>query len=133
MEMVAAQVSDLEDEKKKLKRDNDVLSLELTQAKKKCDELASFLKKYVKVEPEHNNHIMLQRISGPSLDGLMGDLAYDDDNDGQNKGIKLFGVQLEGTKGNKRLRAETLDSVRPNFDSDDGFTTTMGEDFFFPC
>lgn len=113
VETVAAQVSDLADENEKLKRDNHVLSVELAGAKKQCDELVSFLTKYLKVEPEQINHIMLQGINGSSLDGLMADLTYDDDNDAENKGFKLFGVQLQGKKGKKRLCEETRDSGEP--------------------
>lgn len=109
-----AQFTDLSDENKKLKRENEVLSMELVQAKKQCDELINFLTKYVKVAPDHVNRIMWQGSCGSSRDdGSDGEIGTSIDNNGddvdddENKGkqmgegLKLFGVWM---KGNEKKR-----------------------------
>ncbi|KAG5528796.1 hypothetical protein RHGRI_029452 [Rhododendron griersonianum] len=109
-----AQFTDLSDENKKLKRENEVLSTELVQAKKQCDELINFLTKYVKVAPDHVNRIMRQGSCGSSRDdGSDGEIGTSIDNNGddvdddENKGkqmgegLKLFGVWM---KGNEKKR-----------------------------
>lgn len=100
-----AQFTDLSDENKKLKRENEVLSTELVQAKKQCDKLIKFLTKYVKVVPDHVNRIMRQGSCGSSRDdGSDGEIGTSIDNNGdddENKGkqmgegLKLFGVWMK--------------------------------------
>ncbi|KAK2657470.1 hypothetical protein Ddye_010522 [Dipteronia dyeriana] len=88
-----AKVADLTDENAKLKKDNEMLSTELAQAKKQCEELVAYLSEYVKLGPDQIDHIMRQGSCGS---------AYDDDGDDQeiinneNEGrnLKLFGVWL---------------------------------------
>ncbi|CAI0430039.1 unnamed protein product [Linum tenue] len=54
------QFAELSGENEKLKKDNELLSSELAQAKKQCDELIAFLTGYVKVGPEQIHRIMRQ-------------------------------------------------------------------------
>ncbi|OMP02027.1 Heat shock factor (HSF)-type, DNA-binding protein [Corchorus olitorius] len=60
---VVTQFSDLSDENEKLKRDNEMLSSELAQAKKQCDELVAFLTECVKARkgrgPERRKSCMV--------------------------------------------------------------------------
>lgn len=105
-----SQFADLSDENEKLKKDNQMLSSELAQAKKQCDELVAFLNQYVKVAPDMINRIMSQGTSGSShgelvkeVIGIVNDLetqGNDDDQDDDEKGdtLKLFGVLLKEKK-----------------------------------
>lgn len=111
-----AQYADLSNENEKLKRDNELLSSELAQAKKQCDELVAFLTEYVKVAPDQINRIMRQGSCGSTLDGLNGEMhtAVDgDDDDDENGGgnteecLKLFGVWVKANE-RKRGRDENL-------------------------
>ncbi|KAL6961489.1 Heat shock factor protein hsf24 [Sarracenia purpurea var. burkii] len=131
-----AQFADLSDENKKLKRDNELLSSELAQAKKQCDDLVAFLTDYVKVAPDRIDRIMRQRSSGFSGDGFDGEIgstlneecdndngdaaasgsgssaaaaAPDDNNKGgkTGDGLKLFGVWVKGNE-KKRGRHDKL-------------------------
>ncbi|KAE8707710.1 Heat shock factor protein HSF24 [Hibiscus syriacus] len=105
--------ADLSDENEKLKKDNEMLSSELAQAKKQCDELVAFLTERVKVGPDQINRIMRQESFGSTHDeGAGGGNCYGDDNnvadangDGEegNGNLKLFGVWLKRT-GKKRAR-----------------------------
>jgi heat shock transcription factor len=109
------QVSGLSDENEKLKKDNEILTSELAQTKKQCDELIAFLTVYVKVGPDQINRIMRQGIScGSTRDGLAGTDCDDDDENGfedeeveEEDGLKLFGVWVkENTMKKKRNRDE---------------------------
>ncbi|XP_042502490.1 heat shock factor protein HSF24-like [Macadamia integrifolia] len=104
------------DENEKLRKDNKKLSAELAQTKQQCEELMTFLSRYLKVGPEQINRIMSQGNIGPSGDPTV-EIFHDDDNDDDEKvgggeeeeeeEVKLFGVCLR-TKGgggnNKRPR-----------------------------
>ncbi|XP_050207084.1 heat shock factor protein HSF24 [Mercurialis annua] len=116
------QVADLSDENEKLKKDNENLSSELTQAKKQCDELIAFLTEYVKVGPDQINRIIRQGSCSESstVDGLTSGgskMSDDDDENGSGdegeNGIKLFGVLLNGNS-KKRGRSENIGFVGPN-------------------
>ncbi len=125
------QFSDLSDENDKLKRDNEMLSSELAQKKKQCDELVAFLTEYVKVEPDQINLIMRQGSCGSTRDGdglirrVRGDDPagnddkkeaedVNDDNDEKDESgnLKLFGVWLKG-KDKKRGREEKIGCSGP--------------------
>ncbi|KAF3968369.1 hypothetical protein CMV_007731 [Castanea mollissima] len=68
-----AQASDLSGENEKLKKDNEMLSSELAQTKKQCDELVAFLTEYLKVGPDQINHIIRQGSCGSScVDEIIG-------------------------------------------------------------
>lgn len=99
-------VAGLSDENEKLKKDNEILTTELAQTKKQCDELIAFLTEYVKVGPDQINRIMRQGIScGSTLDALVAggvaDDSVDDDDEnlkgggGGEEGLKLFGVWVK--------------------------------------
>lgn len=96
------QLADLTDENEKLKRDNQVLSSELAQTKKQCDELVAFLTQYVKVAPDEINRIMSQKTGSSSHSGLdiSADLKSNDSDDDNENGesLKLFGVLLKEKK-----------------------------------
>ncbi|KAM3363522.1 heat shock factor protein HSF24 [Capsicum galapagoense] len=118
---LSAQFTDLSDENEKLKKDNQMLSSELIQAKKQCDELVAFLSQYVKVAPDMINRIMSQGTpSGTSLEELVKEVggvkdleeqgSYNDDDDEEaddddEKGdtLKLFGVLLKEKKKKRGL------------------------------
>ncbi|KAI4327456.1 hypothetical protein L6164_019915 [Bauhinia variegata] len=109
VETMTTQYADLSGENEKLKKDNELLSSELAQAKKQCDELIAFLKDCLKVGPDQINRILRQGSSGSSLDEMVGPvpgLTVEDDDDEnavgdemERKGgetLKLFGVWLKG-------------------------------------
>lgn len=110
----AEQFADLSDENEKLKRDNQILSSELAQTKKQCDDLIAFLSNNVKVAPDQINGIMSQGInSGSSHGAVVSDVRlndlnedHDDDDDENENGesLKLFGVTLSKGKNKKRVR-----------------------------
>ncbi|OAY33785.1 heat shock factor protein HSF24 [Manihot esculenta] len=130
---MTTQFADLSGENKKLKKDNEMLSSELAQAKKQCDELIAFLTEYVKVGPDQINRIMRQgSCCGSTLDGLVSGITAgtddhndddDDDKNGRNddgedaggsgESFKLFGVLVKGNT-KKRGRAENLGFSRPH-------------------
>ncbi|KAL3525692.1 hypothetical protein ACH5RR_014064 [Cinchona calisaya] len=101
----AEQFADLSDENQKLKKDNQILSSELAQTKKQCDDLIVFLTKYVRVAPDQINSIMLN-INETNHD--KDDKEDDEDDDENNNGgsLKLFGVTLLKEKKEKRGRDE---------------------------
>lgn len=106
----AAKFADLSDENAKLKKDNEMLSSELAQAKKKCEELITFLTKCVKVGPDQINRIMRQGSSGSSHEGVVnGDDHENDEEEEEEDGgnLKLFGVWLKGNE-RKRAREESI-------------------------
>lgn len=104
-----SQFTDLSDENEKLKKDNQMLSSELAQAKKQCDELVAFLNQYVKVAPDMINRIISQGTSGSSYGELVKEViggvndleAQGSDDDEKGDTLKLFGVLL---KENKKKR-----------------------------
>ncbi|XP_031116915.1 heat shock factor protein HSF24 [Ipomoea triloba] len=131
-----SQFPDLTDENEKLKRDNQMLSSELAQTKKQCEELVTFLTQYVKVVPEQINRIMSQGISGSSHDDSFNkvdnsadlnssqnkdDDDYDDD-DENGETLKLFGVLLKEKKrkrdhdDNTDFSAASRKEMKPSID-----------------
>ncbi|XP_022775200.1 heat shock factor protein HSF24-like [Durio zibethinus] len=119
------QLADLSDENEKLKKDNEMLSSELAQAKKQCDELVAFLTESVKVGPDQINRIMRQGSCGSTHDGddrgrSYGVVDLDDRDDDDEKGggegngsLKLFGVWLRGAE-RKRAREEKIVHCGPH-------------------
>lgn len=126
---MTTQFAELSGENEKLKKDNEMLSSELAQAKKQCDELIAFLTEYVKVGPDQINRIMRQgSYCGSTLDGIMsaaagvedhdvdaGNVENDDGEDcgGTSESFKLFGVLLKGNT-KKRGRGENLGFAGPH-------------------
>ncbi|KAK8495031.1 hypothetical protein V6N13_133138 [Hibiscus sabdariffa] len=119
------QFVDLSEENEKLKKDNEMLSIELAQAKKQCDELVAFLTQRVKVEPEQINRIMRQGRRGSTTESGDPGRAVDDHDDHNNDdddekaseegngSLKLFGVWLKGAQ-KKRAREEKILYVGPH-------------------
>lgn len=126
----SVEIADLSGENEKLRRDNEMLSSELAQTKKKCQELVGFLTRNLNVGPDQINRILKEEIGieEKSVCGALGnngvggdeefgeDVDDDDDDDNDEKeesrkwrrekveeeGLKLFGVWLKD--GNKRGR-----------------------------
>ncbi|XP_042063058.1 heat shock factor protein HSF24-like [Salvia splendens] len=98
-----AQLSDLSGENEKLRKDNQLLSSELAQTKKQCDELIAFLTQSVKVVPDQISRIMNLRADTTGDDGNT-ESDDDDDDDGNDDGdenencLKLFGVVVKKKK-----------------------------------
>ncbi|XP_027154548.1 heat shock factor protein HSF24 [Coffea eugenioides] len=126
----AEQFADLSDENEKLKKDNQMLSSELAQTKKQCDDLIAFLTKHVNVAPDQINSIMNQGAAVGEMnfneincvvdDHVDNKEADDDDDENGNGGsLKLFGVTLLTEKNKKRGR-DDMDvgyaEVRPRKD-----------------
>ncbi|XAR57794.1 hypothetical protein NMG60_11026060 [Bertholletia excelsa] len=108
-QVTAAQLADLSDENEKLKKDNKMLTSELAQAKKQCDELILFLTEYVKVAPEQIRQITRKGSDG-QISATVEDYRNDDDENVGCKsedGLKLFGVWVKGNE-KKRAREENL-------------------------
>ncbi|XP_059644033.1 heat shock factor protein HSF24-like [Cornus florida] len=97
---ITVRFAHLSDENEKLKKDNQVLSLELEQTKKKCEELVGCLSRCLKVGPDQiNRMIMSQGSRGSILDDQI-----DDENKNENEeSFKLFGVWLNGDKKKRGL------------------------------
>ncbi|CAI0430036.1 unnamed protein product [Linum tenue] len=121
------QFAELSGENEKLKKDNELLSSELAQAKKQCDELIAFLTGYVKVGPEQIHRIMRQ---GSDEVALAADGGRRDDDDEENwkseecgdndvggdeesggGGLKLFGVLLKCNAPNKKKRGRSGEEI----------------------
>ncbi|KAB2061627.1 hypothetical protein ES319_A10G098200v1 [Gossypium barbadense] len=106
------QFADLSEENEKLKRDKEMLSIELSQAKRKCDELVAFLTECVKVGPDQINRIMRQGSCGSTINGEDPGRIFGVDDDEKTSeedmgSLKLFGVWLKGVE-KKRAREETI-------------------------
>lgn len=114
----SVEIADLSGENERLKRDNEMLSSELEQTKKQCEELIGFLTAHLNVGPEQINNILRQGVVGDVACGSLedefvgdGDYSGDDvnnDDDDKKEGLKLFGVWLKEVggieNGNKRGR-----------------------------
>ncbi|KAK9713527.1 hypothetical protein RND81_06G033000 [Saponaria officinalis] len=92
---------DLSGENEKLRRDNEMLSSELAQTKKQCDELTAFLTTRLNVGPDQINHILQHGVFGAHGEGSV--VNEDDDENGrkmiEEEGLKLFGVWLREADG----------------------------------
>lgn len=100
----AAVPTDLSCENEKLKIDNEKLSCELERAKKQCDELVAFLRETLDVGPDQINCMIRQGTNGSSHDVVV------DECSGEN--LKLFGVWLNGEKGEKVIATPTKGNCR---------------------
>ncbi|KAL2906243.1 Heat stress transcription factor B-1, partial [Bienertia sinuspersici] len=56
------EIADLSGENEKLRRDNEILSSELAQAKKQCEDLMGFLSTHLGVSPSQINKILQRRV-----------------------------------------------------------------------
>lgn len=119
----SVEIADLSGENEKLRRDNEMLNIELAQTKKQCEELMGLLTAHLKVHPDEINHVLREGMVGSEpcgspKHGLAGEgdfgAAHDNDNDNvevdddEKEGLKLFGVWLKEVGGvencNKRGR-----------------------------
>lgn len=98
------EIGDLSDENAKLRRHNQMLSSELAQTKKQCEELVGFLTAHLNVGPDQINHILEKGMVGNEKcgtheNGLVEENGFDcgneNDDDDDKKGLKLFGVWLK--------------------------------------
>lgn len=96
--------SDLSIENKRLKMDNEKLTVELALVKKKCEELLAYLQSNLNIGADEIN-----RILGKGTDGSSHDTDNDDDNMVREcgKGLKLFGVWLKGEEGKDKVEMDT--------------------------
>lgn len=95
---VSAQLADLSGENEKLKKDNQMLSNELAQTKKQCDELIAFLTHCVKVAPDKISRIMslgAEAAGGGDVGGGNSDCDVDENENC----MKLFGVVVKKRRG----------------------------------
>ncbi|KAK8566245.1 hypothetical protein V6N13_021320 [Hibiscus sabdariffa] len=107
---ITTQFCYLSGENEKLRKHNEMLSSELAQAKKQCDELVAFLAECVKVRPDQINRLMRQGSYYSTRDGDDHGRRNGTDDDEKVKeecggSLKLFGVLLKGA-GKKRAREE---------------------------
>ncbi|KAI3665712.1 hypothetical protein L6452_44342 [Arctium lappa] len=112
----AEELENLSDENQKLKKEKQLLTSELEQAKKQCDDLMALLCRCVKVAPDQIDRILSGGGGGDVAVGEMattvghetnGDVVDDDDDDDVSDGdcFRLFGVLLKDGK-KKRGRDE---------------------------
>ncbi|KAL7606574.1 hypothetical protein Lser_V15G20160 [Lactuca serriola] len=91
-------LENLSDENEKLKKEKRILTSELAQMKKQCDDLVAFLTQNVKVAPDYINRIMKGGdVVGEMATATATVTAGDEFNDAGGKGecFKLFGVFLK--------------------------------------
>ncbi|KAL8473190.1 hypothetical protein ACS0TY_029464 [Phlomoides rotata] len=117
-QQVSTQLADLSGENEKLRKDNQMLSSELAQTKKQCDDLIAFLKQ---VAPDQINRIMNVGAEASVSDAAGGGSGLDDD---ENENcMKLFGVMV---KKKKRGCGESSDMCGPR---NKEMKRTLVEDF----
>lgn len=102
-------LENLSDENEKLKKEKQILTSELAQMKKQCDDLVAFLTQNVKVAPDYINRIMnINAVVGETATSTATVKVMDcDDSNDEERGecFKLFGVVLKEEK-KKRGRDE---------------------------
>lgn len=97
----SARITDLSDENKRLRKDNQTLNLELVQTKRQCDDLISFLTKRMQVEPDRINRILNLCDSEPRMvaEASGCESGYSNcDDDENDECVKLFGVTVKKKK-----------------------------------
>ncbi|KAI3785069.1 hypothetical protein L1987_44181 [Smallanthus sonchifolius] len=97
-------LENLSDENEKLRKEKHILTSELAQMKKQCDDLVAFLTQNVKVAPDQIDRIMNGDVVVDET-GVTGGGESDDDDEKGNC-FKLFGVFLKEEKKKKRGRDE---------------------------
>ncbi|XP_028760482.1 heat shock factor protein HSF24 [Neltuma alba] len=109
-----AEYAELSGENEKLRKDNEMLSSELAEAKRQCEELVGFLTKYLKVGPDQINRLMRQGTSGSSREEEEEEGQEDEDETkavGEGgESLKLFGVWLRGEKETTKEEEEKMRS-----------------------
>ncbi|KAJ6846765.1 heat stress transcription factor B-1-like [Iris pallida] len=106
------------DENKKLKKDNHILSTELAEAKKQCEELLGALSKHVSID-ELNASLLIEEAASIGIGTSTGEdynMTEGDDDDDDNiveeegeevARLKVFGVFLKGFEGEKEATTTT--------------------------
>ncbi|KAL5982471.1 hypothetical protein ACLOJK_016543 [Asimina triloba] len=94
--MTTSQISELSDENEKLRKDNLLLSSELAQTKKQCEELVVFLSNYIDVDRDKIKGIMREVREESRVEAGV-------EEGGGESSLKLFGVWLKNS-GKKRGR-----------------------------
>ncbi|CAM8921898.1 unnamed protein product [Rhodiola kirilowii] len=133
VEEIVIQFTGLSDENEKLKKDNEKLNSELARSKKQCEELVSFMAKYMKVGVEEIDGIMKQQgTTVSSSDEPKTIVAISDDEDKEEflneetvgeenntkaDSLKLFGVWLKGEKEMKKKRCHEEEIVVSHTDN----------------
>ncbi|XP_054810695.1 heat shock factor protein HSF24-like [Prosopis cineraria] len=104
--------AELSGENEKLRKDNEMLSWELAEAKKQCEELVSFLTEYLKVGPDQINRIIMREGTGGSSceEEEEGKKVVGEEEEGES--LKLFGVWLRGEK--ERTEEEKMRAAATN-------------------
>ncbi|KVI02685.1 heat shock factor protein HSF24-like [Cynara cardunculus var. scolymus] len=106
--LTVEELENLSGENEKLKKEKQLLTSELEQAKKQCDDLVAFLCRCVKVAPEQIERIMSgSDVAVGEIATLENETNVDDDDDDDKDGdcFRLFGVLLKDEK-KKRGRDE---------------------------
>lgn len=96
----SARITDLVEENEKLRKDNQMLKLELVQTKRQCNDFISFLTQSMQVEPDQFSRI-LNLCKPPMVAEASGcGSGYSNCDDDENeKSVKLFGVVLKQKRG----------------------------------
>lgn len=97
--------SDLSNENKRLKMDNEKLTGELALVKKKCEELLAYLQGNLNIGADE-----IARILGKGTNVSSHDTDDDDDDNVVRecgKGVKLFGIWLKGEEGEDKVDIDT--------------------------
>ncbi|XP_031491748.1 heat shock factor protein HSF24 [Nymphaea colorata] len=108
----ASRFSNLSDENVKLKKENQLLSSELAQTRKQCEELLNVLSGYINVSPEHINKIMqgegiskVQPLASETSPKRMEEKKEEE----EGESVKLFGVEVKvAGEGKKRFRVDDV-------------------------
>ncbi|XP_023003215.1 heat shock factor protein HSF24-like [Cucurbita maxima] len=97
-----AQLADLTDENNKLRKENEMLNLELAKAKEKCNHLVAFMTDDLKVAPELIDNIV-KKVENNNSNNKGADLKVNREKmEEESAGdLKLFGVWLKGGKKEK--------------------------------
>lgn len=125
-------LENLSDENEKLKKEKHILTSELAQMKKQCDDLVAFLTQNVKVAPDQINRIMNGDAVVDEKEVIGGDDSNDDDE--KQDCFKLFGVVLKEEK-KKRVREEVNDlpvAQRKEMKNDNFRNTTPVMNLYVP-
>lgn len=96
----SARITDLVDENEKLRKDNQMLNLELVETKRQCNDFISFLTQSMQVEPDQISRILNlcepPMVAEASVCGSGYSNCDDDDNENC---VKLFGVVVKKKRG----------------------------------
>lgn len=113
---MTSQFADLAEENEKLKREKELLSSQLAQTKKRCDDMIAFLTRCFNVGPDQISRIVRQGGDGPV------GVTAPGGGGGDGLKLKLFGVWLdEDRKSKKREREDKVGLTGPGPEEMRGF------------